>query len=572
MAEDIREKSNFIWEAIRSDLAEGKNGGRVQTRFPPEPNGYLHIGHVKALTVDFATAEKFGGVCNLRFDDTNPTKEKEEFVEAIKDDIHWLGFEYGAVYYASEQYDQIFEYACDLIRRGLAYVDDLSKEEMRAYRGTLKEPGKNSPYRDRTPEENMDLFLRMKNGEFPEGSRTLRAKIDMASPNINLRDPAIYRIKYATHHRTGDKWCIYPMYDFAHPIGDALEGVTHSLCSLEYEIHRPLYDWVVDVCGFEQKPRQIEFARLNLTNTVMSKRKLRKLVEEHHVAGWDDPRMPTLAGMRRRGYTSAAVRDFIDRIGVSKADSIVDHRLLEHCVRNDLNEIAPRAMAVLDPLKVVLTNVPEGTVEPCEIENHPKKPEMGTHTLPLTREIYIEREDFMVDAPKKYFRLKPDGEVRLKGAYIIKCERYDLNDDGSVACVYCTIDPDSKSGMPGADRKVKGTIHWVSATENMPLEARLYDVLILDDKTEDKAEEAPADAAEDEDAEESAAGDDFLRQVNPDSLKVVRGYGEPWLAGAKVGDSFQFLRNAYFCKDKDSTDELAVFNRVVVLKDSFKVE
>ena len=568
MAEEIKEKSNFIWEAIKSDLAEGKNGGRVQTRFPPEPNGYLHIGHVKALTVDFATAEKFGGVCNLRFDDTNPTKEKEEFVEAIKDDIHWLGFEYGAVYYASEQYDQIFEYACDLIRRGLAYVDDLSKEEMRAYRGTLKEPGKNSPYRDRTPEENMDLFLRMKNGEFPEGSRTLRAKIDMASPNINLRDPAIYRIKYATHHRTGDKWCIYPMYDFAHPIGDALEGVTHSLCSLEYEIHRPLYDWVVNVCGFEQKPRQIEFARLNLTNTVMSKRKLRKLVEEHHVAGWDDPRMPTLAGMRRRGYTSAAVRDFIDRIGVSKADSTVDHRLLEYCVRNDLGEVAPRAMAVLDPVKVVLTNIPEGTVELCEIENHPKKPEMGTHQIPLTREIYIEREDFMIDAPKKYFRLKPDGEVRLKGAYIIKCERYDVDEAGNVTCIYCTVDPTSKSGSEGADRKVKGTIHWVSAEQNVPFEARLYDVLILDEKPE----EAPADAAEDEDAEEAAASDDFLRQVNPDSLKVVNGYGEPWLAEAKVGDSFQFLRTAYFCKDKDSTDEKAVFNRVVTLKDSFKLD
>ena len=568
MAEEIKEKSNFIWEAIKSDLAEGKNGGRVQTRFPPEPNGYLHIGHVKALTVDFATAEKFGGVCNLRFDDTNPTKEKEEFVEAIKDDIHWLGFEYGAVYYASEQYDQIFEYACDLIRRGLAYVDDLSKEEMRAYRGTLKEPGKNSPYRDRTPEENMDLFLRMKNGEFPEGSRTLRAKIDMASPNINLRDPAIYRIKYATHHRTGDKWCIYPMYDFAHPIGDALEGVTHSLCSLEYEIHRPLYDWVVNVCGFEQKPRQIEFARLNLTNTVMSKRKLRKLVEEHHVAGWDDPRMPTLAGMRRRGYTSAAVRDFIDRIGVSKADSTVDHRLLEYCVRNDLGEVAPRAMAVLDPVKVVLTNIPEGTVELCEIENHPKKPEMGTHQIPLTREIYIEREDFMIDAPKKYFRLKPDGEVRLKGAYIIKCERYDVDEAGNVTCIYCTVDPTSKSGSEGADRKVKGTIHWVSAEQNVPLTARLYDVLILDEKPE----EAPADAAEDEDAEEAAASDDFLRQVNPDSLKVVNGYGEPWLAEAKVGDSFQFLRTAYFCKDKDSTDEKAVFNRVVTLKDSFKLD
>ena len=568
MAEEIKEKSNFIWEAIKSDLAEGKNGGRVQTRFPPEPNGYLHIGHVKALTVDFATAEKFGGVCNLRFDDTNPTKEKEEFVEAIKDDIHWLGFEYGAVYYASEQYDQIFEYACDLIRRGLAYVDDLSKEEMRAYRGTLKEPGKNSPYRDRTPEENMDLFLRMKNGEFPEGSRTLRAKIDMASPNINLRDPAIYRIKYATHHRTGDKWCIYPMYDFAHPIGDALEGVTHSLCSLEYEIHRPLYDWVVNVCGFEQKPRQIEFARLNLTNTVMSKRKLRKLVEEHHVAGWDDPRMPTLAGMRRRGYTSAAVRDFIDRIGVSKADSTVDHRLLEYCVRNDLGEVAPRAMAVLDPVKVVLTNIPEGTVELCEIENHPKKPEMGTHQIPLTREIYIEREDFMIDAPKKYFRLKPDGEVRLKGAYIIKCERYDVDEAGNVTCIYCTVDPTSKSGSEGADRKVKGTIHWVSAEQNVPFEARLYDVLILDEK----AEEAPAEASEDDEGEDAAAGDDFLRQVNPDSLRVVHGYGEPWLADAKVGDSFQFLRTAYFCKDKDSTDEMAVFNRVVNLKDSFKVE
>ena len=568
MAEEIKEKSNFIWEAIKADIAAGKNGGRVQTRFPPEPNGYLHIGHVKALTVDFATAEKFGGVCNLRFDDTNPTKEKEEFVEDIKDDIHWLGFQYGNVYYASEQYDQIYEFALDLIRRGLAYVDDLSKEEIRAYRGTLKEPGKNSPYRDRTPEENMDLFLRMKNGEFPEGSRVLRAKIDMASPNINLRDPTIYRIKYATHHRTGDKWCIYPMYDFAHPIGDALEGVTHSLCSLEYEIHRPLYDWVVNVCGFEQKPRQIEFARLNLTNTVMSKRKLRKLVEENHVAGWDDPRMPTLAGMRRRGYTSAAVRDFIDRIGVSKADSTVDHRLLEYCVRNDLNEVAPRAMAVLDPVKVVLTNIPEGTVELCEIENHPKKPEMGTHQIPLTREIYIEREDFMIDAPKKYFRLKPDGEVRLKGAYIIKCERYDVDAEGNVTCIYCTVDPTSKSGSEGAERKVKGTIHWVSAEQNVPFEARLYDVLILDEK----AEEAPAEASEDDEGEDAAAGDDFLRQVNPDSLRVVHGYGEPWLADAKVGDSFQFLRTAYFCKDKDSTDEMAVFNRVVSLKDSFKLD
>ena len=567
MTEDVKEKSNFIWEAIKADLAEGKNDGRVQTRFPPEPNGYLHIGHVKALSVDFLTAERFGGVCNLRFDDTNPTKEKEEFVEAIKDDIHWLGFEYGNVFYASEQYDQIYEFALDLIRRGLAYVDDLSKEEIREYRGTLTRPGKNSPYRDRSPEENMDLFLRMKNGEFPEGSRVLRAKIDMASPNINLRDPTIYRIKYATHHRTGDKWCIYPMYDFAHPIGDALEGVTHSLCSLEYEIHRPLYDWVVNVCGFEQKPRQIEFARLNLTNTVMSKRFLRRLVEEHYVSGWDDPRMPTLAGMRRRGYTSAAVRDFIDRVGVAKADSVVDVRLLEYCVRNDLNEVAPRAMAVLDPLRVVLTNYPEDKTELCAIENHPKKPELGTHDVPFTRELFIEREDFMVDAPKKYFRLKPEGEVRLKGAYIIKCEGYDLNEDGSVACVYASVDFSSKSGSEGADRKVKGTIHWVSATQNVPFEGRLYDVLMLDDEPE-----APAEAAEDNDEEEAAPAKDFTSRLNPDSLKVVRGFAEPYLGQAKAGESFQFLRMGYFCKDKDSTDELAVFNRVVPLKDSYKPE
>ncbi len=565
MAEN--ERTNFIWEAIKEDLAEGKNNGRVQTRFPPEPNGYLHIGHVKALTVDFLTAERFGGICNLRFDDTNPTKEKEEFVDAIMDDIHWLGFEYGNVYYASEQYDQIYEYALDLIRRGLAYVDDLSKEEIRAYRGTLTEPGKNSPYRDRTPEENMDLFLRMKNGEFPEGSHVLRAKIDMASPNINMRDPTIYRIKYAHHHRTGDKWCIYPMYDFAHPIGDALEGVTHSLCSLEYEIHRPLYNWVIEVCGFEQKPRQIEFARLNLTNTVMSKRLLRALVEGGYVSGWDDPRMPTLAGMRRRGFTSPAVRDFIERVGVSKADSVVDCRLLDHCVRNDLNEKAMRAMAVLDPVRVVLTNIPEGTCEMCTIENHPKHPEMGTHEIPLTREIYIERDDFMIDAPKKFFRLKPDGEVRLKGAYIIRCERYDLDENGNVTCIYCTIDPESRSGSAGADRKVKGTIHWVSAEQSIPFEGRLYDVLVLDN-----AEETETENEEDSEPDTQADGPAFLRRLNPDSLKLVHGYAEPWLASAAVGDSFQFLRMGYFCKDKDSTDALAVFNRVVPLKDSYKPE
>ena len=562
-----RKPSNFIEEFIVEDLASGRCES-VHTRFPPEPNGYLHIGHAKALCIDFGTAEKFGGVCNLRFDDTNPTKEDAVFVDGIRADIEWLGYKWHELHFASDFFGRLYEIAQDLIRKGVAYVDDQSPEEMRKNRGTLTTPGVNSPYRDRSVEENLDLVRRMKEGEFPDGSRVLRAKIDMASPNVLMRDPTLYRILHMHHHRTGDEWCIYPMYDFQHPLQDAIEGITHSLCSLEYEIHRPLYDWVVDVCGFEQKPRQIEFARLNLTNTVMSKRKLRKLVEEHHVAGWDDPRMPTLAGMRRRGYTSAAVRDFIDRIGVSKADSTVDHRLLEYCVRNDLNEVAPRAMAVLDPVKVVLTNIPEGTVELCEIENHPKKPEMGTHQIPLTREIYIEREDFMIDAPKKYFRLKPDGEVRLKGAYIIKCERYDVDEAGNVTCIYCTVDPTSKSGSEGAERKVKGTIHWVSAEQNMPFEARLYDVLILDEK----AEEAPAEAGEDEEGEEAAAGDDFLRQVNPNSLTVVHGYGEPWLSGAKVGDSFQFLRTAYFCKDKDSTDELAVFNRVVILKDSFKVE
>ena len=563
MAEETREKTNFIWEAIKADLAEGKNGGRVQTRFPPEPNGYLHIGHVKALSVDFLAAERFNGVCNLRFDDTNPTKEKEEFVEAIKDDIHWLGFQYGAVYYASEQYEKIFEYAVDLIRRGLAYVDDLTKEEIRAYRGTLTEPGKNSPYRDRTPEENLDLFLRMKAGEFPEGSRVLRAKIDMSSPNINMRDPTIYRIKFAEHHRTGNQWCIYPMYDFAHPIGDALEGVTHSLCSLEYEIHRPLYDWVVDVCGFEQKPRQIEFARLNLTNTVMSKRLLRGLVESGAVSGWDDPRMPTLAGMRRRGYTSSAVRDFIDRVGVSKADSVVDHRLLEFCVRNDLETTAPRAMAVLHPLKVVLENLPEDTEEICIIDNHPKNPEMGTHECVLTREIFIEREDFMVEAPKGFFRLRPDGEVRLKGAYIIRCTRWDTDENGNVTCVYCTVDPDSKSGCPGANRKVKGTIHWVSAKFGVPFEARLYDVLMLD-------EEAPVTAVPDEDSDEEEIPKSAGPRLNPDSLIVCEGIAEPWLDGASVGQAFQFMRVGYFALDKDSVPGHPVFNRVVPLKDSYK--
>lgn len=563
MPEEAKERSNFIWDLVEEDLAAGKNDGRVKTRFPPEPNGYLHIGHVKALCVDFMTAERFGGKCNLRFDDTNPTKEDVEYVDAIMDDIHWLGFDWDELHYASEQYQQIYEFALDLIRRGIAYVDDLSQEEMRAYRGTLTEPGKNSPYRDRSVEENMDLFLRMKAGEFPEGSRVLRAKIDMASPNVIMRDPTLYRILYKKHHRTGNEWCIYPMYDFAHPIGDALEGITHSLCSLEYEIHRPLYDWVVNVCGFKNPPRQIEFARLNLTDTVMSKRYLRKLVEEGYVSGWDDPRMPTLHAMRRRGYTRAAVRDFIDRVGVSKADSTVDLALLEHCVREDLNEHARRAMAVVRPLKVVLDNWPEDKVDALPMENHPQHPEMGTHTVDFTRELYIEQEDFMENPPKKFFRLFPGGEVRLKGAYIVKCESFEKDADGNVTCVHCSVDMDSRSGCEGANRKVKGTLHWVSATQGVPFEARLYDTLL-------RSEEGIGEDAEG--AEEATVDKkDFISRLNPHSLEVLRGFMEPSLKDAAIGDTFQFLRVGYFCKDKDSTDEMPVFNRVVGLKDSFKI-
>ena len=557
---------NFLEEIIEDDLKSGRVKS-VMTRFPPEPNGYLHLGHAKSICINFGLAQKYGGKTNLRFDDTNPTKEDTEYVDSIKEDIQWLGFQWDKELYASDYFDQLYAWAEQMIERGQAYVDDQTQEEISKGRGTVDKPGTESPYRNRSVEENLQLFRDMKAGKYADGEKVLRAKIDMASPNMMFRDPILYRIKHASHHRTGDKWCIYPMYDFAHPIGDALEGVTHSLCSLEYEIHRPLYDWVVNVCNFKEKPRQIEFARLNLTNTVMSKRFLRRLVEEGYVSGWDDPRMPTLAGMRRRGYTSAAVRDFIDRVGVSKADSVVDVRLLEYCVRNDLNETAPRAMAVLDPVKVVLTNYEAGKVEDCVIENHPKKPEMGTHTVPLTREIYIEREDFMVDAPKKFFRLKPDGEVRLKGAYIIKCERYDVDEAGNVTCIYCSVDFTSKSGSEGADRKVKGTIHWVSAERNIPFEGRLYDVLMRDD--DEQAEIAPE---EETDEESAAPAKDFTARLNPDSLKTIRGFAEPWLAEAKVGDDFQFLRMGYFCKDKDSTADMAVFNRVVPLKDSYKPE
>ncbi|MDO4852164.1 MAG: glutamine--tRNA ligase/YqeY domain fusion protein [Clostridia bacterium] len=539
---------NFIEEAIEEDLRTKEP--RVKTRFPPEPNGYLHIGHAKALTVDFGMAEQYGGTCNLRFDDTNPTKEDVEYVEAIKEDIRWLGFEWDQLLFGSSYFDKCYELAVKLIKKGMAYVDDLSKDEMREYRGTLTEPGKNSPYRDRSVEENLDLFERMKNGEFPDGAKTLRAKIDMASPNINMRDPAMYRIKHVSHHQTGDKWCIYPMYDFAHPIQDAIEGVTHSLCSLEYEAHRPLYDWVVNACEFEHKPRQIEFARLNLTNTIMSKRYLRRLVEEHFVSGWDDPRMPTLCAMRRRGYPAAAIRDFLARIGVAKADSIVDFAMLEHCVRDNLNATAPRYMAVIEPLKLVIDNWEDGKVEPVTLENMPNDETFGTRTLFFGKELYIEKSDFMAEPVKKFFRLKPDGEVRLKGAYIVKCVSWETDENGEVTCVHCTYDPETKSGE--CERKVKGTLHWLNAADAVKAEFRHYDVLMRD-------------AAEGEEVE------DFTELLNPNSLEIKEGFVEPGLADAKPGDKFQFIRMGYYCADPDGTKEHPVFNRVVGLKDSFKI-
>ena len=551
MEEPARSK-NFIEEQIEADLKARRDAGeadpRVKTRFPPEPNGYLHIGHAKALCIDFGMAEQYGGVCNLRFDDTNPTKEDVEYVEAIQQDIHWLGFQWDKMLFGSSYFDQCYELAVQLIKKGVAYVDDLTKDEMREYRGTLTEPGRNSPYRDRSVEENLDLFERMKNGEFPDGSRTLRAKIDMASPNLNLRDPAMYRILHIPHHQTGDKWCIYPMYDFAHPIQDALEGVTHSLCSLEYEAHRPLYNWVVEQCGFAHRPRQIEFARLNLENTVMSKRYLRRLVEEGHVSGWDDPRMPTLCGLRRRGYTAASVRDFLERIGVAKADSVVETAMLEHCVREDLNAHALRRMAVLDPLRVVIDNFEPGRVEQVAVENNPNDETAGTHEVPFGRELYIEREDFAVDPPKKFFRLKPDGEVRLKGAYIVRYASHECDETGRVTCVHVTYDPDTRSGQ--CERKVKGTLHWVAAESAVPAEFRLYEPLLTDDGADD--------------------GRDFIERLNPDSLTVRHGFVEPALLGTQPGDRFQFLRVGYFCTDPDGTAERPVFNRVVGLKDSYK--
>ena len=543
--EEVRVSKNFIEEFIEEDIKE-KGLTHIQTRFPPEPNGYLHIGHAKALAIDFSMAEKYGGSCNLRYDDTNPTKEDEEFVDAIQEDIQWLGFKWDNVFYGSDYFDTCYELAVKLIKKGVAYVCDLDKDQMREYRGTLTEPGKNSPWRDRSIEENLDLFERMKNGEFPDGSRTLRAKIDMASPNVNMRDPAMYRIIHMSHHHQGDKWCIYPMYDFAHPIQDAIEGVTHSLCSLEYEAHRPLYNWVVEQCEFEHKPRQIEFARLNMTNTMMSKRYLRRLVEEGHVSGWDDPRMPTLCGLRRRGYTPESILDFLSRVGVAKADSTVETAMLEHCVREDLNAHADRMMAMLDPIKLVVENWPEGQTEEVEIEYLPDA-STGKRKVLFGKELYIEREDFSFDPPKKYFRLKPEGEVRLKGAYVVKCTRWETDAEGKVTTVYCTYDPETKGGE--CERKIKGTIHWLNAETAVPAEMRLYEDLLNPEAEEDA---------------------DFVDRLNPNSLTVVKGFVEPELADKEPGYRCQFMRTGYFCADLDYTKEAPVFNRVVGLKDSYK--
>ena len=566
MPTEERRASNFIEEFVQEDLDSGRFD-HVRTRFPPEPNGFLHIGHAKALCIDFGIAEKYGGKCNLRFDDTNPTKEDAVFVEGIQADIEWLGFRWDELHFASDFFDRLYEIACGLIRKGVAYVDDQTAEQMRANRGTLTKPGVNSPWRDRSVEENLDLFARMRAGEFPDGSRVLRAKIDMASPNVLMRDPTLYRILRHHHHRTGDKWCIYPLYDFQHPLQDAIEGVTHSLCSLEYEIHRPLYDWVVREAGFTaQPPRQIEFARLNIERTVMSKRYLRRLVEEGVVSGWDDPRMPTLIGMRRRGYPAEAVKDFLARVGVAKADSQVEGNLLEHCVREALGDSAPRAMAVLNPLKVEFTNWPEDKVDEIECENHPDHPEMGSRTVRFSKYVYIEREDFMEEPVKKFFRLAPGKEVRLKGAYIVRCDEFVKDETGEVVLLKCSVDLDSRSGSAGAERKVKGTLHWVSEIDARPCEFRLYEPILAEDEPE--AEQIDAESVEGEEPVEAPAAD-FMSRVNPNSIAVLQGFCEPAIADAQVGDRFQFLRMGYFCKDRDSTPEKAVYNRTVPLKDSW---
>ena len=546
--------SNFIRNIIVNDLESGKHQ-EIITRFPPEPNGYLHIGHAKSILLNFGLAEEFHGKTHLRFDDTNPVKEDTEYVESIKEDVKWLGGNWDELYFASDYFDEMYNRAVLLIKKGLAYVCDLTPEEAKEYRGTLTEPGKESPYRNRSVEENLDLFERMKNGEFSDGEKVLRAKIDMSSPNMNMRDPIIYRIAHATHHNTGDKWCIYPMYDFAHPLEDAIEKVTHSICTLEFEDHRPLYDWVVRECEMEAQPRQIEFARLNMTNTVMSKRKLKQLVDEGVVDGWDDPRMPTISGLRRRGCTPEALKNFCAAIGVAKANSTVDSQMLDYFVREDLQMKAPNAMAVLRPLKLVITNYPEGQTEMLEVSNNAKDESFGKRLVPFSRELYVEQEDFMEVPIKKYFRLFPGNEVRLMGAYFVKCNEVIKDENGNVTEIHCTYDPETKSGSGFTGRKVKGTIHWVDANNCVPAEFRLYEPLILDDAPENE-------------------GKHFLEQINPNSLEILQGFIEPTaVENAKPQDKFQLVRNGFFNIDtKYTTNEKLVFNRIVPLKSSFKLK
>jgi len=552
MTENTAAASNFVQNAIDEDLKNGKYTEGIHTRFPPEPNGYLHIGHAKSICLNFGLAKKNGGICNLRFDDTNPTKEDVEYVDSIQEDVKWLGFTWDErKFYASDYFDKLYGFAVELIKRGKAYVCDLTAEQIREYRGTLTEPGSESPERSRSVEENLDLFARMKAGEFADGKRVLRAKIDMASPNITMRDPVIYRISHTKHHRTGDDWCIYPMYDFAHPLSDAIEGITHSICTLEFEDHRPLYDWLLESLGFDAntRPRQIEFARLNITNMVMSKRKLRQLVEGSYVSGWDDPRMPTISGLRRRGYTPESIRDFCERIGIAKSNSLVDVAMLEHCIREDLNVNADRVMAVLRPLKVVIMNYPEDKTEYLLAENHPYKG--GHRFVPFAREIYIEQDDFMEEAPKKFFRLKPGGEVRLKHAYIIKCEEVIKAADGTITELHCTYDLDSKTGGATSGRKVKGTLHWVAAKMALKAEVRLYDYLL---ETGENGEEP----------------EDFIAALNKNSIEVIdNALIEPSVEWTATGTHYQFLREGYFCVDKDSVKDHLVFNRVVGLRDSW---
>jgi len=544
--------SNFIHGIIERDIEQGLYGSKVHTRFPPEPNGYLHIGHAKSICLNFTTALKYKGLCNLRFDDTNPEKENAEYTESIMEDVKWLGFAWGErLFYISDYFEKLYGYAETLIRKGLAYVDDQSGEEIKKNRGTLTEAGKDSPFRNRSADENIQLFHEMRDGKYPDGAKVLRAKIDMSHSNITMRDPALYRIKRASHHRTGDKWRIYPMYDFAHCLSDSIEGITHSICTLEFENNRPLYDWILSSLEILMPPKQIEFARLNITHTVLSKRKLLRLVKENHVSGWDDPRMPTLSGLRRRGYTPESIRDFCERIGVAKTNSTIDIALLEHCVREDLNRRARRVMAVLEPLKVVIENYPGGKNEEIEAVNNPDDERAGTRKVPFSKEIYIERSDFMEDPPKKFFRLGPGREVRLKHAYYVKCESFTKDASGKITEIRCSYDPATRGGDSPDGRKVKGTLQWVPAAHAAPLEIRLYDHLFASPEPE-------------------SGDDDFVSKLNPDSLKIITGaVGEPCLAGAEPGETFQFLRTGYFCADKDSRPGKTVFNRTAALRDSW---